>query len=106
MKYLKRFEWERHDLEIGDYVICEEEGLHISNFIKSHIGKLIHIELNNINDITYYFIQYENIPDVLKPHFTYNNYTDVRPMLNIEIKEYGKTPEEVKLKMDANKYNL
>ena len=106
MKYLKRFEWLKRDFEIGDYVISEENGVEtgVAKFISANIGQIINIK--TANDITYYYVKYENIPNVLYYNFSYDGHNDVRPMLEFEIKEWGKTKEEVEQKISANKYNL
>ena len=113
MKYLKKFEsfnWNSlRDIKIGDYVIIDSSKLSnfmiknnvdiYRNFLNSNIGKIINISrvLDNIR------VKYENIPDIIKDYFEEDNSIFLHPS---KIKYFSKTIDDLKLKIDTDKFNL
>ena len=112
MKYLKTFE-SVDEPQVGDYVICGIPGIDsfgdnkdIYKFISTTIGQLV--EISNTIRPTYY-VHYENVPEKIKWHKEYryaNTIMDKEPFRRMNITAWGKTPEDVKIKLSQNKYNL
>ncbi len=111
MKYIKTYENMNKLPEIGDYVLMKinlteyEHKDEINNYINNTIGKIINI-YPSTDDIR---IKYDNIPNNIKSwfrdHKNYKNYYS-RILRIDKIVAIGKTPEEVILNRDINKYNL
>lgn len=121
MKYIKKFENVNKSFKIGDYVLMNIKVYNkdFENFINDTIGKIVNIDpiQDVFGKITDYeiVVSFTNVPDELKDIFIIyseaviiNNYKgDYRRRFNMEdIVASGKTPEEVKLKQNAIKYNL
>lgn len=113
MKHLKSFETNDTELpQIGDYVICGEEfvaesetDIKLKNFTSNNIGIVYNFIAKQNVDYPY-LIKYENIPEILLPK-KLNLFDDnCRKMSVIEIKYWSKSKEELKLIIQANKYNL
>ena len=117
MKYIKLYEavkfhitnaFRFEKLHEGDYVLCEDIGIHIlpalSEFIGNNVGEIV----KNDAIIKYsYMVKYENIPSKLKRFFTYSTKQEnCRGMDTSEIKYYSKNKEELKIFIDSKKYNL
>lgn len=114
MKYLKQYEFFEDEPQIGDYVLCDiklerhNERENIMNFVNNNIGQIINIQDTEIR------VQYTNVPKEIKNWFRqdtisfngkeYDKYSKL--IHSDKIIAIGKTPEEVKIKIDANKYNL
>ena len=79
MKYLKEYEINNFDLQIGDYVVCDEQttnNISLKMFISNNIGKYI----RNVTGLQYsennkfpYLIKYENFPDEFSDYFSTSN---------------------------------
>jgi hypothetical protein len=108
MKYLKRFESVVFP-EVGDYVIFntnytnDEHFIRLSNFLNNNLGIIDKIYIPNYDEKYCADVKYDNIPEDLKISFRKDGTIDTR--LN-KIYAYGKTPEDVKMKVKAKKYNL
>ena len=115
MKYIKKFENIDIEPEVGDYVLMRINLIdsikkdEINNYINNTIGQIIQIHPST-EEIR---IRYDNIPDNIKDWF--RNHKDwikdngdfYSRILQInKIVAIGKTPEEVILNRDINKYNL
>jgi hypothetical protein len=104
---LKRFE-NHTNIEVGDYVICkyptipETRNINIKNlaeFINNNIGYVIRCE----EDLD---IQYKNVPENINIFFS-GKKLDIRTDVDKnKILAFGKTLEELELKLVANKYNI
>jgi len=96
--------------QIGDYVICEEDPSYsgLSQFISTKIGKIIGFSKNGY----YHIVQYQNIPELLKFYFTYQDFDNLKryyncvPMLTENIKYWSKNKKDLEAILAANKYNL
>jgi len=112
MKYIKLYESSENKTQpqISDYIqinyphLGQHETQHEKgvNFINNNIGKVVNIIMmgNEIHGIT---IKYDNIPPELENFFPSNHTKSYQIKYVIG---FGKTPEEVKLQISANKYNL
>jgi hypothetical protein len=83
MKYIKNFEnLNDNEPQIGDYVIINDPKYN------NRIGQIVNIVFSSAIKV-----QYEN-----------EKYTKLSTLKNVVA--FGKTPEELELKLQANKYNL
>lgn len=95
--------------EIGDYVIMKrvegwgEEFDELINFLSTQVGKVIDYTYDDDDNIRGVQVQYYNIPKELKIKFPKSQTKSAKLQF---IEAYGKTPEEVKIKISANKFNL
>lgn len=114
MKYLKYFENNSHDPQIGDYVVCYEENEIAKsnkdipgflNFLSNNVGRYIDV----FNNVVYpYEIQYENIPTHLQEIY-FDLGTDnigTRQFSREQILFHSKNKEKVETYIQAKKYNL
>lgn len=110
MKYIKKFE-NIQTPEVNDYIkffidtiiVGSDDYTQLVNFLNNNIGKIVKI------DIKYFTVAYTNIPFNLIQFFNYNEKTDkyTKPFgVNNFKYVFGKTPEEVQIQINANKYNL
>ena len=115
MKYIKKFE-NIKEIQVGDYVICDEGYLLISDddfdyFLRNNVGKCINIVGSE------YIIEYKNIPSNIENYFrfdrngSYNNLnpwniTNCRRMDISEIIFHSENKEDCEAYISANKYNL
>jgi len=100
--------------QIGDYVICEEyeneSRPRIRQYTLNNIGQCV--KLDNSLEETRYGIKYDNVPENLLSDFSNELdhingvYICIRYMKRGEIKFFSKNPEELKIIIDTNKYNL
>jgi hypothetical protein len=99
---IKIFEEYNNKPEVGDYVLINYKIKYdkdFESFINNNIGKLFEVDFK-FNEIE---VEYENVPENIKKIWFYNNTV----VFNIsDIVEYGKTIEELELKLAINKYNL
>jgi hypothetical protein len=108
MKYLKTFELDKNEPEVGDYVICEESKYpNIKKFISTNIGKIIYY-IDDTESIGYklyknyrYIVKYNNMP---KKFDSFNNKT--RRMKRDEIIHWSKNKEDLEIILNSKKYNL
>lgn len=129
MKHLKKFNENTSKPKIGDYVLIETDSSNkkIVDFINNTIGKIIHIDDNKIDiwgniSIGDILVKYDNVP-FNRGSANINWFIELNP--NIEdtcvrhygiqygrhfhpnrIVEFGKTREELEIKLQAKKYNL
>jgi hypothetical protein len=99
---IKIFEEYNNKPEVGDYVLINYKIKYdkdFESFINNNIGKLFEVDFK-FNEIE---VEYENVPENIKKIWFYNNTV----VFNIsDIVEYGKTIEELELKLASKKYNL
>ena len=80
------------ELEIGDYVICEESiNDNLKDFISNNIGSFSGFSEKGHPYI--YIIKYENVPDFLLERDWFNN--NCRRMCRREIKYWSKNIEDL-----------
>lgn len=112
MKHLKTYENLEDELELYDYVICEEvvnfsDDIDAVDFVNSHIGQLVYI---NYNYNFCYKVAFDNIPIELDNKFNIHFIMDkaymIRPMERSEIKYWSKNKEDLEHIITAKKYNL
>jgi len=111
MKILKFYESLTNDLEIGDYVLIKidiskytQKQIDTENFINNTIGKIYNIDNSHVN--TDIYVLYENIPESIKSYFKNMNGVYIRSFDIDRIVEHGKTIEELKMKLETNKFNI
>jgi hypothetical protein len=103
MKYLKTFEENENEPQVGDYVICTEHAYpndELNNFLCTHIGIISAI---NFDTYAWSPIRYEVEFEELVPNFYAKN---VRKFLKNEIVHWSKNKAELELILTVNKYNL
>jgi hypothetical protein len=111
MKYIKSYEENSDDPQIGDYVICKEENdLDSSSttiLIKNQINEFLTINIGQIAeyDGKWYEVEYHNIPKNVDGWF-HASKLNCRSMKRHEIIHYAKTKEELKPLINQIKYNL
>ena len=108
MKYIKKYEAiSNNEVEIGDYVIIAslDDDLDVASynqrkefnyFIEHNIGKIV-------DEYKYYIkVKYYNIPFNIKKFFDNNTFN----FSSSRIIYYGKTKEDIEMKINAKKYNI
>jgi len=112
MKHLKTLETINDGPKIGDYIIVKSNSpiVKINNFIENNIGQIInisHFENPNRYNVS---IKYNNVPSNLLHFFNDTTFKNkncfFRNFFSSDIVEYAKTLNLLKIKMDANKYNI
>ena len=115
MKYIKTFE-NIKEPEIGDYVLMtieNKKGFYpaYTSFIENNIGEILSRVGNRI-EVRYYVSTYEEFSK-MQTHFRYishdfeeNEYYFSNIFYVNSVLEFGKTKEEVELKVSTKKYNL
>ena len=103
MKYINKFENNIDLPEVGDYVLMNSYSTNsVINFVTKNFGRLTAVEFDTNLKKYKCRVRYENIPDNIDLFFH-----DGTRIFDIELLvEYGKTIEELKLKLQANKFNL
>lgn len=119
MKFLKYYE--KHisgkpgEPELGDYVLCEEEGhddtrkgKKIFDFVKNNVGKIKKISPECYGYQNFkYLVEFENVPEKLyKECFDHNGHKNCRRMDFEEIVDWNKDREKLEMKLATKKYNL
>lgn len=111
MKYIKQFEDTiEQEPQIGDYVIAiDSEIKSLNSFLMNSIGKII-CRYSVVNDSitdngTDYLISYKNIPEDIKQS-DFHWPEDSRPFYKKEIIHISHNKEDLKIYIDAIKYNL
>jgi len=104
MKHLKKYEDVIEKItdvaELHDYVMVDpycSSVKELQEYFKTAIGKLIDISEAEI----LYYVHFENIPDNVAEFICWKE-----PFRKKSIIVWGKTEEEVKIKLQTNKYNL
>ena len=118
MKHLKYFEDTTEDKptkpQIEDYVTINPNSAKdpdIKEFLSNKIGQIINIENSETNDIPMYKVYYKNIPDSMKNqdkrkglyNIFYNNCWSISQK---DILQIAPTKKDLKIKLQANKFNL
>jgi len=110
MKHLKKYEDTNSELpEVGDYVYIEaaysndDLFVMLGDFLRSSYGVIKKIYQANYTEHYYVDVEYTNIPRNLLSYFDRDHRRDFRVD---RITAYGKTPEEIEMKLNVNKYNL
>lgn len=105
------------DIQIGDYVICNEETtnsddmIKINNFLNNNVGQFVRFKDNekdiDAGDNCKYLIKYDNIDNLPKAWFMHSyDYKYSRLMMRSEIIKFCSNKEELQTKIMVNKYNL
>lgn len=113
MKYIKtfeKFEDSQFGPQVDDYVLIRTVAAddNVKKFINNAIGKITHIQdtknLLDKNIIGMVSVQYENIPKNIQSWF--GKGSNIRQFMKDQIVAFGKTEEEVKQKVQSNKFNI
>lgn len=116
MKHIKKFDSNRP--KVGDYVICDCSNLVdilFESFLKTHIGRIVDIDDRYIEPYVVIFYDTDkNDPKYLELEYTFdlinNNKYDPNLIrirfVQSEIKYYSNNKDELKIKLDADIYNL
>jgi len=117
MRYIKSFENNKPVYKVGDYVLIRYGGnnvinltslIDLSKFINNNFGIIVDIKevLTNgrLYDINVGY--YTAPPDGARNFFILQNDLYVKTFHGNNIVEYAESPEELELKLQANKYNL
>ena len=114
MKYIKTFESSNKLLELGTYVICDEEtsNIELKNFLKNNIG-VIKYYFDGINEDLPYMVYYKNLKNLKKSSIgiidRFNEeikFPDCRAMREKEIIHHSKNKEDLEPFILANKFNI
>jgi len=104
MKYLKTYEQNSNKPKIGDYVLMKTDSKNIDyrNFLKSNAGKIEYIMGNVV------YVLYKNIPIKLLKFFNFNTFSQeyYHTFNENKILVFSDNPDDLELKLSANKYNL
>jgi len=105
----KIFESEKKFPEFWDYVLCDISDYTMNekliNFVNSNIGQISNLALSKTKDKEQmiYYVRYKNIPVSVEDRFSHDG---VRVFGLSDIIFFGKTKEEVEIKIQTRKYNL
>lgn len=110
MKYIKTFEYDDNKMYIDDYVLLDISNLAITSdkeqqqqfveFINNTIGQIVESFSRNI------IVKYENIPFHLRHLFAYEDKIYSIYISKDNVVLYDMKKENLKLKIEARKYNL
>lgn len=109
MRFIRKFENFNNEIEVGDYVIIgkkdylnnAEDYEEFLNFLNNNYGIVTNI-IYRSNRIV---VKYNNIPDNIKKRwFSSNN--NMRFFDIDRVIAYGKTKEELDLKLSSEKYKI
>jgi hypothetical protein len=100
-------------MKVGDYVLIHTTSTipGVKEFINNNIGVLEKIEEDK-NDMWGHVrrgnitIRYDDVPDEIIGWFTINGDAFYRQFDKDQVVTFGKTPEEVEIKISSDKYNL
>ena len=120
MKYIKKFENINELPNIGDYILIHSTAadVNVRNFVNNTIGVVVGINYSKPGKWGHtseeqIVVKYENAPAEIQSYFRKpskitSNYKNefLRNYYPEQIVEYGKTKEEVELKIASNKYGL
>jgi len=107
----KIFEQENRLSEVGDYVICQEDG-QLDNFLANNIGTIVRVPVYRgkyRSQSTRYLVRYKNIPNDIEDWFidgAEEEFINCRRMYDEEIIYFSKNKEDVKAYIQLKKYNL
>ena len=124
MKYIKMFE--NLKPEVGDYVICKEDGdtyssIEFNNYLSNSVGRIIknssdslfhvtfdHLPSDDVLKYSFYVAKSSIIRNLDKSKYKMFNdkYTNVTILDKTDIIDWSKNKEELELKLAANKYNI
>ncbi len=110
MKYIKTFEDVTPKLELGTYVICQEESNNVEyeKFLRNNIGVIYGYFDGETKDRFPYMVQYENIPENIEDFF--NDYKEkfpnCRAMTEQEIIYDSKNKKDLVPYLVSNKFNI
>jgi len=106
MRYLKSFETNEHKTpDVGDFILIKYNSINpgVSEFINNFPAKILKIRYG------WFTFGYKFVPDDISIHFNkegdYYIY-DIDLRVSDDILEFGRTIEELYLKLDTKKYNL
>jgi len=119
MKHLKTIENTSIKLQIGDYVICDENSSYpdeLVEFLNNNIGQVVEFRNDNnstansfhsLNKNYNIFVVYNNIPISIVNKFYYHKYINYCRLFSMnEIKVYSSNSKDLEFIIDANKYNI
>lgn len=97
MKYIRPYK--SNEPKVGDYVVISADSMNkeYNDFINNTIGKMYKKSKNFI------YIRYDYIPYGIRQWFTRGETTSAELE---DIVYFGKTKEDVEIKMNSNKYNI
>lgn len=107
MKHLKIYENFNEPI-VGDYVICVPDNLikNSESFFNNTFGRIIKKSIISRKSFSY-GVEYENVPKFIQAYYCVWRYLENIIWFERDmIKYYGRTIEEIKMKMDSDKYNL
>jgi len=106
------FESNEDEPEVGDYVICYEDGpvrdTRINTFLLDNIGQIIEIDNEDEQEKWKFLVQFENFSDTyVKAHY-FNDYNKdgCRKMSKDDIKFWNSDRNMLEAIIIAKKYNL
>lgn len=113
MKYIKTYEDLNDEPQIGDYVVCSEEGKEdilpednsygVYEFTSNNVGQ--YVKYRGSVQHFKYLIKYEDLPEELRWSF-YDDEENCRRMAKKEILFWSKDKEACEAYLAAKKYNL
>ena len=105
MKYIKTYEQNNNEPQIGDYVICTDQNPEVSEFTLNNVGKIVKYILMN-NDRFPYKVKYKNVPvKLIDKGYIFDN-NDIRKTSRDEIIHWSKNKKDLELILYTKKYNL
>jgi len=103
MKYIKKFESTQDLPEVGDYVLMNSYDTNVLvDFINNNYGIFINSYVDKLSVKPKIRVRYENIPGSIDLFFHDGTRTFDLDLLVA----YGKTIEELELRLKAKKFNL
>ena len=116
MMYIKLYEELDEPIEVGDYIIREEDRFNeLKPFFKENYGVVVDIPRSTKKDkknvlgevsLIQYIIQYYNVPKELYNFFNRKNGNFYRYCSLDEIIYHSKNKEDVEMKLSTQKYNI
>ncbi len=103
MKYIKKFESTQDLPEVGDYVLMNSYGIdNVVDFITNNYGIFLNSYVDKLSVKPKIRVRYENIPGDIDLFFHDGTRTfDIDLLI-----AYGKTIEELEMKLKTKKFNL
>jgi len=103
MKYIKKFEKKIDLPDVGDYVLMNSYGIpKVVEFITNNYGIFINSYVDKLSVKQKIIVRYENIPGDIDLFFHDGTRTFDLDLLV----SYGSTIEELKMRIESNKFNL
>ena len=103
MKYIKKFESTQDLPEVGDYVLMNSYDTNVLvDFINNNYGIFINSYVDKLSVKQKIIVRYENIPGDIDLFFHDGTRTFDLDLLV----SYGSTIEELKMRIESNKFNL